>query len=210
MGVSSCLINLLAPTDSRDAKEQTHQHILILSNRYGGVYTDIDNKPNKFNGETLSPTDEAFFQVERTQIPSQWFFAAMPRHPVMYYSIQNLLKGLVNVKDVGKPRIVWTTGPGAIKGGFQDFARTQDSKVEAGVYKGRFGHTVKLVGKSLNQDEWVQRSVWKDNKKAQIMRKSNMTHLTKMVQTETNYTCLDTMYDLDKGWGFSESQPLYW
>lgn len=192
-------------------KKQTNSStVLTFSNRYGGVYTDIDNRPNKFDGETLLPTDEAFFQVDRSRLPSQWFFAAMPRHPLINYSIQEVLVGLSRLKDVGKPQIVWTTGPGALKGGIEEFAKIEGGRVQAGVYVGRFGHTVKIVGDKQNQNEWVERSVWKDNRKAAIMKESNMTHLTKMVLKETNTSCLETLYDLDKGWSFSEPQALYW
>ena len=113
-------------------------------------------------------------------------------------------------KDVGKPKIVWTTGPGAIKSGFEEFSRIYGKKAQAGLYVGKSGQSVKVVGTSANQSEWVRRSVWLDKEKSEIMRRSNMTHLTKFGMREINTTCLDVMYELDHGWGFSEPNPSYW
>jgi mannosyltransferase OCH1-like enzyme len=43
---------------------------------YGGVYTDIDDRPGKWevNGTLITDADDAFFEVERGGFPSQYYF----------------------------------------------------------------------------------------------------------------------------------------
>ena len=47
---------------------------------YGGVYADLDTKPNKFNATTISADDDGFFIVEQYHLLSQYFMAVSPRH----------------------------------------------------------------------------------------------------------------------------------
>ena len=47
---------------------------------YGGVYADVDTKPNKFNGTTITAEDDGFFIVEQYHLLSQYFMAMSPRH----------------------------------------------------------------------------------------------------------------------------------
>ena len=54
---------------------------------FGGVYTDIDNAPGPWfwneTGSVITNETDALFEQERDGFPSQYFFAASPRHPVM-------------------------------------------------------------------------------------------------------------------------------
>ena len=47
---------------------------------YGGIYADLDTKPNTFNTTTITADDDAFFVVEHYHLLSQYFMAASPRH----------------------------------------------------------------------------------------------------------------------------------
>lgn len=47
---------------------------------YGGVYADIDTKPNKLNATTITAEDDGFFLVEMYHLLSQYFMATSPRH----------------------------------------------------------------------------------------------------------------------------------
>jgi mannosyltransferase OCH1-like enzyme len=82
---------------------------------YGGIYTDMDNAPTGFNANTISPEDDAFFVVEGLGIPSQFFFAASPRHPLTYLLMQSMLHRLYDVTDVANQYVPVVTGPGALK-----------------------------------------------------------------------------------------------
>ena len=81
----------------------------------------------------------------------------------------------------------------------------------SGVFTGSGGQTVRVMGKSSNQDEWVYRAVWNNRKKANIMNASNMTHLTKFGLQESGITCEEHMFELDRNTGIDgEDSALYW
>jgi hypothetical protein len=47
---------------------------------YGGIYADVDTKPKKLNGTTITAEDDGFFTVEQYHLLSQYFMATSPRH----------------------------------------------------------------------------------------------------------------------------------
>ena len=100
----------------------------LLLWEYGGIYTDLDNAPGPLfvwnnalkDGDgrastIISGEMDALFEVEIGRFPSQYFFAASPHHPVMYFALQNAIGWLLDVNDVDLQRIPFITGPGALK-----------------------------------------------------------------------------------------------
>ncbi len=77
---------------------------------YGGIYTDMDNRPVKFNGETLADTDESFFVVEQVGVLSQYFFAAAPKHPLMWYLVHATMLRVYGIHDVDTQFAPFVTG----------------------------------------------------------------------------------------------------
>lgn len=47
---------------------------------YGGIYADLDTKPNKFNATSITVDDDGFFIVEQYHLLSQYFMAVSPKH----------------------------------------------------------------------------------------------------------------------------------
>jgi len=95
---------------------------VLLLYKYGGVYSDIDNWPLASFNETTIRTDlSAFFFNDAYDRPSQWFMAAEPRHPIMHGSMHHIIKNLLNMKSLWRPRVVFITGPNAVKDGYFDF-----------------------------------------------------------------------------------------
>lgn len=139
--------------------------ILVLW-EYGGIYADIDSSPNldKFNGTTIAPDDDAYFVIEVMGTASQWFMAASPRHPMMYFTLHEIMAKLMALEDVGNIPIVWTTGPGAVADGFRKFLGPNKGrwgkKPPAGVYVGPDGRTVTLVGSSNDENEYITRNIY--------------------------------------------------
>mmetsp|Transcript_5324 Transcript_5324/g.10145 ORF Transcript_5324/g.10145 Transcript_5324/m.10145 type:complete len:617 (+) Transcript_5324:153-2003(+) len=86
---------------------------------YGGIYTDIDNRPGPWlgNGTIIKDADDAFFEIEAAKFPSQYFFASSPRHPVMYMAIQNTIQRLFAEQNIVRQYVPFVTGPGALKWG---------------------------------------------------------------------------------------------
>ena len=68
--------------------------------RYLAIWenTDFDNSP----GVKFPPRDpnlDSYFILDG-KFPSQWFYAALPRHPMMYYSTQQAMAQLLGVLNV--------------------------------------------------------------------------------------------------------------
>mmetsp|Transcript_14101 Transcript_14101/g.21140 ORF Transcript_14101/g.21140 Transcript_14101/m.21140 type:complete len:447 (-) Transcript_14101:92-1432(-) len=118
--------------------------ILILY-KYGGVYSDIDNwLTDEFTEDTIPSNVTAFTFADVWNRPSQWFLAFEPRHPVMYLAVKQIIHNVFNMKNMIKPKIVFTTGPGAVKDAYQLFmGKERDAKVDIfapGLHYGAFGN----------------------------------------------------------------------
>ena len=79
-----------------------------------------------------------------------------------------------------------------------------------GFFTGSGGQTVRIVGNSTYEDEWVYRSVWKDGKKAEIMERSNMTHITKFGVKNNGISCQELMFESDRKVATDSRDALYW
>lgn len=86
---------------------------------YGGVYTDLDNTPGPLfqNGTIIEDHMDSFMEVETAKIPSQYFIAVSPKHPIMYMTIQNTIQRLFNEQNIVRQYVPYITGPGALKWG---------------------------------------------------------------------------------------------
>lgn len=172
---------------------------------YGGIYTDIDNAPAKFNGATITDGDDAFFVMERSGILSQYFMASRPRHPLMYLLVQQMMKRLLSLNDVSMQIVSYTTGPGALRIAFNNFMNGQGPNApyekplskywypKAKVYTGMYNFTVRVVGDAEESDEWVARDIIPD--KHLIYKRMNMTYFRELPKVETNIGCFQRLYE---------------
>jgi len=78
---------------------------------YGGVYTDIDNSPTGFNGETIKDNDDSFFVIEKLGIMSQYFIASSFGHPLMAKMLEAGSEKLKSIGNVMNNHAAQTTGP---------------------------------------------------------------------------------------------------
>jgi len=90
---------------------------------YGGIYTDIDNWPGpKFNALTTIRDEDSFFSLSDSKDrPSQWLFGMPPKHPISIFTLQEISRRLLNVKNIARPRVVFITGPQTLKVAFRKF-----------------------------------------------------------------------------------------
>jgi len=116
---------------------------------YGGIYTDIDNSPVKFNGETIQATDDAFFTVEQLGIMSQYFFASSSHHPLLLEILNQAMLKLAVITNVMVNVPHQNTGPGAVKMGFIVFQNNVGSitngYIPAGIYEGALDEHGSLI-----------------------------------------------------------------
>ena len=130
---------------------------------YGGMYADLDSPPNHFTAKTIRPNDDAFFVVEHYGLLSQYFMAASPRHPVMYYALHVALKNLLRAEDIGRVSAPGETGPHCLHQAFQLFMNDvgiilpnlNKGNVTAGYYRGTGGRSITAVGKAKEQSNEI-------------------------------------------------------
>lgn len=127
--------------------------ILVLY-KYGGVYVDIDNAPaSNFREHLIEPFVTGFFLSDCWTRPTQSFLALEPRHPIAYNTMTKVLKNLWNLESIGKPKVVFVTGPQVLKFGFEMFAYDNKNlfhKRDAYI-TGFFNKTVKKMG----HQKWI-------------------------------------------------------
>ena len=179
---------------------------------YGGIYTDLDNKPgkdffvNNTNSDINTPSlviqddDDAFFVVEELGVLSQYFMAASPKHPLMYLAVQNTLSRLLEVPHVGNQVIPQVTGPGALKMAFKYFMRTPDTtengRVRQGKYVGVGNRQVTVVGHKVSGSfNYVVRAAV-SGKWGQY-KHMNMKHYSAIAKKKFNESCLVHIYNYD-------------
>jgi len=90
---------------------------MLIIYEFGGLYTDIDNAPiPEFkNGSVISPEDTFFASSDAWNRPIQNIFAMEARHPIAEFTVQNILINVYNLESLRYPRLVFTTGPEALK-----------------------------------------------------------------------------------------------
>mmetsp|Transcript_1507 Transcript_1507/g.3329 ORF Transcript_1507/g.3329 Transcript_1507/m.3329 type:complete len:509 (-) Transcript_1507:56-1582(-) len=96
---------------------------MLVEWTYGGLYTDIDNWPGPdFNAQRTIRAGDSFFTLsDSKQRPTQWLFGMTPRHPIAIFTLQDISRRLLHIKNVARPRVVSITGPQALKIGFRKF-----------------------------------------------------------------------------------------
>ena len=189
------------------AKADLWRYLMIW--KYGGIYSDIDCSPSKFNVSSIQSTDDAFIPLEALGVPSQYFFAASPRHPVMYLSAKHALQTLSFRSDIAAGEVAKTSGPGAFKTGFILFQQLagieSNGYVTEGVYRGAHDRSVRIVGSKEFPHEYILREGVKNNKKKDYAQmgmthfheageKFNQRHTYNRVKTSVG--CLEVRYKM--------------
>jgi hypothetical protein len=152
---------------------------------YGGLYSDIDASPALFNTSTITDDDDGFFVVEHSDLLSQYFLALSPKHPLMYYAIQQPLSNILRERDTGYINTPLATGPQALHEAFTDFMWDKRVKVPfhghgkaiaAGYFVGTNNRSVRAVGNADFQDEYVLREAIDRRPKKKMYKTMNMTY----------------------------------
>ena len=184
---------------------------------YGGIYADLDCVPHKLNatvltelmdptshstGRNATPTD-AIFVVEQFHVLSQYFMAASPRHPLLWYALQHSLTNVLLADDTGSVYTPKLTGPAALHQAFVSFRKdvgiTVDPNtagyqpVRAGYYRGSYNRSITVLGTAQDQNEYVYRDVIGSPLKKAEYRKMNMRHFQQDKLYPTQRSCLSSI-----------------
>lgn len=178
---------------------------------YGGIYADLDSKPNAFDGQEIGPDTDALFTVDQYHLLSQYFIAASPRHPILYYAVHDALINLLGAKDIAGVNAALTTGPHALHRGFQAFmmdagTRIPDIRagvfaVAAGVYFGTDNRSATVIGRAGRQDEFVVREAIRREEKTREYRRMGMTHFLDDAKNSSGVSCLRALRKQQKDEG---------
>lgn len=128
---------------------------------YGGIYSDIDNSPIRFNGETIKSEDDSFFVIEQLGIMSQYFLASSVGHPLMRQMLETGIYNLKQTNNVMVNNAATTTGPKAVKVGFIKFMAEVGVEttgyIPAGIYVGSNNRSVTVIGQANRSKDYVHR-----------------------------------------------------
>jgi len=173
---------------------------------YGGVYADFDTAPARLDARTIKDGDDGFFVVEQYHILSQWFMAVSPGHPLMYYAVQNTLQNLLEAEDTLKIGAHIKSGPHALHAAFIAFRHDANVIVDpigtgfkpvwSGTFVGTNNHTITVVGKGENENEYVKRMAVDAFTKTRDYRRMGMTHFSAFTEPnakKSGQTCYDAM-----------------
>ena len=194
---------------------------ILIIYKYGGIYTDIDMIPGELLSEIspIQPDDEAVFLSDSWNRPSQWFFAMEPNHPVAYYTMFEIFKRLQDLTNIEKPKVVFVTGPDALKHGYGAALgwKGGDNIWDFGTHPCKFGKTVTKIPQGVKGEMYVDRLdlgsivAWNATEnvtmKERIERQHGVVHWTKQAykkKVEFHGTCLDFLYTLDHGLNLSK------
>jgi len=129
--------------------------------QFGGFYSDMDVMPGpNYTSDTVPPNVDFFSLSDGAKRPSQWHFGMSPHHPVAYYSVLEILKRVLDLPDITKPNLVFTTGPDALKHAYgKCFSWSKDHDIFAdGVYHGCYNTTARKIGHE-HYDEYVYQTI---------------------------------------------------
>ena len=161
--------NVMKCINNGASKADLWRYLMIWE--HGGIYTDFDNAPTDgfLQGNAIQPTDDAWFPLEALGIIAQYFFAASPKHPIMYTSLHSALMEIWNLDSIHNNRAPYTTGPHATKIGFIEFMKAAgtvtNGYIPAGVYIGMHNRSVTVVGDKARPHEFVNRGGIRGKKK---------------------------------------------
>ena len=180
--------------------------------QYGGIYSDIDNAPGPHFGNSSLVLDDyrhdSYFLIETAGIASQYFFAATPKHPIMYLLVQACLLRVMQVESVGMQYTPHVTGPGALKEVVYQFLGANSSALAKGanhLQPGRHEGVVG-IGRSMTIDggkfgsanpSWkiIARESIKGKDKRAAYEQMSMKHFNRSKRPDLKDSCLVHIYN---------------
>jgi hypothetical protein len=174
---------------------------------FGGIYADIDSSSMTFNHTTLQNDDDAYFVVEQYHCMSQYFMAASPRHPIMFYAATIAIHNLLHAPDIGLVDTALVTGPHALHAALRQFVQDVGGSrvepleggrkpVQAGVYVGTHNRTLRVDG----QGDDPNRIVFRDRVQLRYKRRDykfmGMAHYHDTMTNATGISCQAAIHKL--------------
>eukprot|EP00339_Tiarina_fusa_P017914 CAMPEP_0116997278 /NCGR_PEP_ID=MMETSP0472-20121206/769_1 /TAXON_ID=693140 ORGANISM="Tiarina fusus, Strain LIS" /NCGR_SAMPLE_ID=MMETSP0472 /ASSEMBLY_ACC=CAM_ASM_000603 /LENGTH=400 /DNA_ID=CAMNT_0004696109 /DNA_START=145 /DNA_END=1347 /DNA_ORIENTATION=- len=151
--VDKCILSLAA-------KIYLWQYIVLWM--FGGLYVDLNLYPSRFNAATILEADDGLFFTEgESATLSTRFMAVSPRHPLIYYAIEQALAYVLRSRDVGSLDAYQVFGEPNLYRAFSEFTKTIDGKNETaqampqGTIKGYGGRSIRVIGRLDGPEQYV-------------------------------------------------------
>lgn len=151
---------------------------------YGGVYVDIDLEPLEFSPTTIGVHDDGFLLIDsETQMLSTKLMAISPRHPIMFYAVQQMLLSIL-MEESPSLREGGSTSRGAtvLTLAFEMFQEEVDEvrggenrNLLPGIYRGVMGRTVRITESNEKQKALVKSIFKNEDEKEAEYQKMGMT-----------------------------------
>jgi hypothetical protein len=141
------------------AKADLWRYLVLYE--YGGIYSDIDTGPGpQFTGEIITSKDDAWFVQEKGGFLTQYFIAASPRHPIMFFAVLSTLERLMDVDNVLEQYVPFVTGPGAMKSAGIKFmfGDPRFGKPRKGFYTGVANRTLTVYASKGMGEQFISRN----------------------------------------------------
>jgi mannosyltransferase OCH1-like enzyme len=138
---------------------------LVVLWRFGGMYTDNDMLPSSnFTDDTIHPEASFFSLSDGSDRPSQWLFASTPRHPVYNRTLPIITRKVLDIRNIAKPRVVFTTGPQVLFEGWQEvFGNTTRVGNNTNMLRSPDGLLVQRYWKHRDEyEQFLNRTYWGD------------------------------------------------
>ena len=152
--------------------------ILILY-KYGGIYSDIDVWPEDSLTEDVIGPDLSFFSFsDPYNRPTQWFMVAEPGIPLMYLAMRQIIKNVYGIEKVQTPRVVFVTGPHAVKVAFQMFLCGETQNIfnsRGGNFTAMFDMKVQKIGGVVQSKYITNKKFYGDIVQSHLNATQNMT-----------------------------------
>ncbi len=186
----------LSCIDSGAGKADLWRYLVLWE--YGGIYTDLDNAPGPglLNGTIITDDVDSFFEQEVSGHPSQYFMAASPHHPVMYFMVTTAIERLLGVISVSDQYVPIVTGPEAAKKAVvKAFGKAYPQR---GHYVGVYNRTMTVVGSRelARSGMYLKRDTFGGEDKGNEYGLMNMTHYDHRKELpQKQHTCFSEIHD---------------
>jgi hypothetical protein len=151
--VDKCVLSL-------SAKIYLWQYIVLWM--YGGLYVDLNLYPSRFNATTILDEDDGlFFTAGENTTLSTRFMAVSPRHPLIYYAIEQALAKILRAKDIGSLDPDQVFGGANLHQALIEFTKSADgqNRVPKGVsprtIRGYDGRSIRVVGRLDGPEDYT-------------------------------------------------------
>ena len=151
---------------------------------YGGVYVDIDLEPLEFSPTTIGVHEDGYLLIDsETQMLSTKLMAISPRHPIMFYAVQQMLLSILMEESLSLPeKGSASRGATVLTLAFEMFQEEVDEvrggenrNLLPGVYRGVMGRTVRITESDEKQKALVKSIFKSEDEKEAEYQKMGMT-----------------------------------